>query len=78
MSEPSVGWTFDDLCARFERAWRDGQRPHIEDYLAGHELAQHRRHLRAGWFLPHVIALRAGRHGRPVRRSLTLHPAGCR
>jgi len=43
MAEEPAAWTrsvlsvreADEFCARFERLWMDGQRPRIEDYLAG-------------------------------------------
>src|SRR5688500_14723742 len=37
---PSVGLELDRVCNRFERAWKAGERPRIEDFLAGHEDAE--------------------------------------
>ena len=35
-SPGSLPWTrVNDLCDRYESAWRGGQRPRIEDYLGG-------------------------------------------
>ena len=32
---PSGAGRFEDACDRFERAWRGGERPRIEDYCNG-------------------------------------------
>lgn len=34
---PSMGRAIDEVCNRFERAWRTKETPRVEDFLAGHE-----------------------------------------
>ena len=39
----SADYRIDGVCRRFGSAWKAGQRPRVEDYLEGVEVAERRK-----------------------------------